>query len=112
MVALEADFAVSSLLAKNVRRNQMNVRVVNDFFSLNHLSIPHDFLKMDIDGAEDVLLGYHGKLRPCVIEVHEDKIVDLTKLIVDRFGFDAVWSFRNFGPASLVSSEHELYSRD
>lgn len=47
-----------------------DTEVINEPFRLEHLSIPHDCMKMDIEGYEILLLDYHGILKPSVVEVH------------------------------------------
>jgi hypothetical protein len=53
--------------------NDLDVEVLQASFSLDHLSIPHDFAKFDIEGSEAVLMDYSGYLGSCAIETH-DKI--------------------------------------
>lgn len=52
-------------------KNIQNCEVINERFSLKHLKIPHDCLKVDIEGWEYVLLKFKAyELKPCVVEVH------------------------------------------
>ena len=44
-------------LAVNERNHPDRIVAINDKFQLSQLDIPHDFLKMDIEGYEEVLLG-------------------------------------------------------
>lgn len=53
------------------------IEPVNAFFCLEHLGIPHDFAKIDIEGYEELLLGAEV-LRPTVVEVH-------SVLLAERF---------------------------
>jgi hypothetical protein len=55
-----------------------NTVVINQPFDLDHLELSYDCMKMDIEGTEAVLLGYKGVLKPSVIEVH-------TQYLIDRF---------------------------
>jgi len=76
--------------ARLARRNLTNFRavVLNEPFCLNHLGFPHDFMKMDIEGAETLLLSYEGKLKPCVIECHDQKTEER---LAERFGLKQVY---------------------
>ena len=52
-----------------------NIEAVNEAFRLEHLKIPHDFLKVDIEGYEEALLNV--KLdKPAVIEIHGLPLVE------------------------------------
>ena len=74
VIAVEPDDTASKLLLQNVRRNRWNVQVIADRFRLEHLRFPHDFMKMDGEGCESLLLNYDRKLKPCFIEAHSDEI--------------------------------------
>jgi len=52
------------------KRHLSNVRVIPEAFRLEHLQIPHDCLKVDIEGYEQLLLEYHEPLGPAIVEVH------------------------------------------
>jgi len=56
--------------------NLPNTQVINEPFKLAHLSIPHDVMKMDIEGAEAILLDYDRPLKPSVIEVHSQYLIN------------------------------------
>lgn len=70
---------------ENARRNGWDLDVFGEPFNLRHLTIPHDFLQLDIDGSERLLLEYNGKLGPCRIELHPS----LIEPIIGRWGLDA-----------------------
>ncbi len=93
VVAIESDPKACALLKKNAQRNRWQVEVVEGPFRLEHLSISHDFLKIDIEGGEKLLLDYDGELKPCCIEIHSSgKTRDA---IVEKFGLKATYSAGN-----------------
>jgi len=47
-----------------------NVEVIAEPFRLEHLSIPHDCCKFDIEGWEALLIPVAEKLKPTVLESH------------------------------------------
>jgi len=53
-----------------------NVTVYNEPFRLKHLELPHDVMKMDIEGYEIELLNFNGVLKPSVVEVHSCYLID------------------------------------
>lgn len=62
-------------LALNVHTHSNYLTSINGKFQLSHLNITHDFLKMDIEGYEEVLLGV--KLNtPAAVEVHGLQLCD------------------------------------
>jgi predicted RNA methylase len=76
--------------ARLAKRNLANfgATVLNEPFSATHLDFPHDFMKMDIEGAETALLSYDGELKPCVIECHDQKTEEELQ---ERFGLKKVY---------------------
>jgi hypothetical protein len=77
VVCIEPDSASYRNLLKNTKRFK-GIEALNEYFSLQHLTIPHDFLKMDIEGYEEALL--QTKLdQPAVIEVHGLQLRDKFK---------------------------------
>jgi hypothetical protein len=72
IVCVEKDPNAFALGKESQKNNpSMNVELLNEPFSLQQLQTPHDFLKMDIEGAENLLLSFTGNLGPCVIEAHK-----------------------------------------
>ena len=73
VIAIEPDNIAFELLKENVARNKIPVEIINEKFNVRQLEIPHDFLKMDIEGNESALLelptGY--TLGDCVVEGHK-----------------------------------------
>jgi len=76
--------------ARLARRNLANFRasVLNEPFRPSHLDIPHDFMKMDIEGAESELLSHDCKLKPCVIECHDRKTEEM---LMERFSLRPIY---------------------
>lgn len=71
--AVECDSQRIPILQKNKERSGLNMEIIAEPFKLEHLALPHDFIKCDIEGQEDILLDYiksGGVLKPCVLEVH------------------------------------------
>jgi SAM-dependent methyltransferase len=67
VICIEPDKEAFSYLKLNASKNRLIA--LNKTFELTDLSIPHDFLKMDIEGYEEILLTV--KLNtPTVLEVH------------------------------------------
>jgi len=73
IVAIELDKKVVEYLKENVKRNNWNVEVIPEAFKLEHLNIPHDFMKMDIEGHEKELLKA-SIIKPCILEVHNSEL--------------------------------------
>jgi SAM-dependent methyltransferase len=88
VVAIEPNPQAFRLLEVNARANSWNLDAICDVFKLEHLSIPHDFIKIDCEGGESILLEYSGgELGPCVIESHSSRTArDITK----KFHIDSV----------------------
>jgi tRNA G37 N-methylase Trm5 len=75
VVAVEANKERASLIEENATTNGWNVEVVAKPFSIDMLdSIPHDFLKVDIEGGERALLTYGGKVGEFVMETHGEEL--------------------------------------
>lgn len=74
VVCVEPDRQAFGLLLRNRHVNNLDVIALNKKFDLGQLDIPHDFLKMDIEGAESELLLFEGKLGPSAIEIHSDEL--------------------------------------
>jgi SAM-dependent methyltransferase len=84
VVAIEPNRQDFRLLRENAERNAWNVDAIQDVFKLEHLSIPHDFAKIDCEGGEEILLAYNHSLGPCVIESHT---AEITRRLVEKFRF-------------------------
>jgi tRNA G37 N-methylase Trm5 len=68
VVCIEANPDAFSMLVKNALNHQQ-IEALNEPFKKAHLKIPHDLMKMDIEGYEDKLLTTTPP-KPSIIEVH------------------------------------------
>ncbi len=73
VVAIEPDRKALECLKENAKRNNWNVEIIPEAFKLEHLKIPHDFMKMDIEGHEITLLKT-PIIKPCIVEVHTNEL--------------------------------------
>lgn len=71
---------VNQILAGRLRYNAVRhpeLKVIEEPFSLRHLALKHDFLKVDVEGYEETLLTAAKELvAPAVVEVHGLQLVD------------------------------------
>jgi len=70
---VECDTKHISILEHNKNTSKLNYEIIPEPFNLDHLKLPHDFIKCDIEGSEDLLLEYilsGGNLKPCALEIH------------------------------------------
>lgn len=65
-----------SILSRNAVTNGWNCEVLNEHFALDHLRYGFDFMKMDCEGCESLLLDYGRVDFPCAIEVHNRRVLD------------------------------------
>ncbi len=79
VVCIEPELEAYSYLAFNQRKHSERITAINSKFELRHLKTPHDFLKMDIEGYEEVLLGVELD-SPAAIEVHGLQLCDKFKV--------------------------------
>jgi SAM-dependent methyltransferase len=84
ITGIEIDKRAIELAKLNAKNNGMPLEVIEEPFKLEHLAIDHDFLKIDIEGAEALLLNYNGILKPCAIEGH----FGLGERIAERFNLN------------------------
>lgn len=71
VIGIELDPIAASLCARNMDANHWNAELHNEPFKVEHLEVPHDFLKMDIETAERALLDPTvTTLGPARIELH------------------------------------------
>lgn len=71
VICIEPDHELLPYLRHNAEI--MPLEIINENFRLNHLDLPHDFMKMDIEGWEAELLADPGRmhqLKPSAIEIH------------------------------------------
>jgi SAM-dependent methyltransferase len=84
VIAVEPDARAFSYLKANAERNHWNAELHNSCFALDFLGLQHDFMKMDCEGCEELLLGV-ASIKPCVIEVHSDEIASR---LSEKFGIE------------------------
>ena len=84
VVAIEPDRKALRFLRENSRRNKWHIRIVPRPFRIGDLQEKHDFMKMDGEGCERLLLRLprDALLKPSVIEAHN---VEVTARLVTRF---------------------------
>ena len=63
------------LLALRANAKNRPITVIPEKFKLEHLKLTFDFMKMDIEGYEEALLGEKIDF-PCVIEIHGLQLLD------------------------------------
>jgi hypothetical protein len=97
VIAVEPQASITPLLKTNMERNKWDMQIVEGPFQLSMLGWNFDFMKMDGEGCEDLLLEV-DRLPPCAIEVHRGPILDSLK---ERFGLKVlpqkeIWIAQNF----------------
>ena len=97
-IAIEPDPTCIPYLEENARLNGWQVTIINEILRPEHLKIPHDFVKIDVEGGEKVLLdGSVEKLGRCIIEMHPPFIGDaVCQRIVEKFklrSLDGRWIY-------------------
>jgi hypothetical protein len=75
VVCIESCADANKFLAINAHNHPGQITTINDKFQLSQLKIPHDFLKMDIEGYEEALLEVKLET-PAGIEVHGLQLCD------------------------------------
>lgn len=98
VIAVEQNPNALTYLRKNRTVNGWTLPIIESAFKLEHLSLPHDYMKMDIEGGEIELLKYDGELCHCSLEVHPEVIgkknVDR---IIEKFNLKAITKPRVYG---------------
>lgn len=87
VIAIEPSLDALECLHINAQINKWNIQIIPEKFTLEHLKLPHDFMKIDIDGAETALLNTQID-EPCVIEVHNDPL----EAEFEKRGFKKIYS--------------------
>ncbi|HMD79172.1 MAG TPA: hypothetical protein VKF39_04220 [Nitrososphaerales archaeon] len=91
VIAIEKDPEPFGLLCRNVETNRLNVVPMNVSFKLEHLKMDFDFMKIDVEGDESVLLELEpGRLKPCVVEAHRFADRNLPEKLQSRFNMRKV----------------------
>ena len=75
VVCIESCADANKFLTINAHNHPNQITAINDKFQISQLKIPHDFLKMDIEGYEEALLGVKLET-PAAIEVHGLQLCD------------------------------------
>jgi methylase of polypeptide subunit release factors len=76
VIAVEPDVKIVKCLKENVERNNWNVEIIPEPFSLEHLKLDYDFMKVDGEGCEKLLLSIPKMDKPCVVEVHGNELLN------------------------------------
>jgi SAM-dependent methyltransferase len=76
VIAVEPDAKAVKYLEENVKENSWNVEIFQEPFSLKHLKLDFDFMKMDCEGCEELLLPIPEIRKPSVVEVHNNKLLN------------------------------------
>ena len=95
VVCLESDVESYKNLYQNSKRFR-GIEPLNASFSLKHLYLDFDFLKMDIEGYEEVLLTTE-LTKPAVIEVHGLQLRDQFKNAMYRITYGDNGCEKGFG---------------
>lgn len=88
IVAIEPNGKAIECIEKNGEKNNWNVEAITDVFKLEHINIPHDFMKMDIEGHEKELLKVPYN-KHCIVEVHSDEI----RRKFEEKGFKTIYTY-------------------
>jgi hypothetical protein len=89
VICIEPNKERAGLLKENAERNGWNAEIIVDSFKVEHLSIPHAFMKMDCEGGEEALLDdWVNHLGPCRMELHGQA---LTNSLSRKFGLTRVY---------------------
>lgn len=109
IICIESNPMTFANLESNIRRNKWNAEAINSRFELRHLLIPHDFMKMDIEGGEALLMHFEGTLKPAVIEAHSEVVAETLKR---RFKMETAYqsSTEEDPQISLIRSKARLGS--
>jgi len=96
VIAVEKDPEPFVFLCRNIENNQLNVIPLNESFTLEHLKLDFDFMKIDVEGGERILLELApDQLKPCVVEAHRFEDKTLPEKLQDRFGMRRISAVGN-----------------
>jgi hypothetical protein len=98
-ICIEPDPQRASRLRENSARNGWAAEVYEEPFSLRFLELKFDFMKMDCEGCERVLLGTRVAF-PCVLETHGSSTAEE---FLKMDGFSALKAGRNTALVSNVA---------
>jgi hypothetical protein len=68
---------LSNKSRRNKRKLGLNMEIKPEPFCKEHLLLPHDFIKCDVEGHESIILQFlneGGELKPCVLEAHSKQL--------------------------------------
>ena len=82
VICVESNEEALANLRRNCSRNNWNVEILDHPFELGDINREYDFMKVDCEGGEVVLLSSERDLRQCVIEVHS---ADLRQKFMSKF---------------------------
>lgn len=100
VICIEPEPTALKTLAKNALNHPGKLEVHAKFFELTDLSIKHDFMKMDIEGYEEILLDLLELPSPSVIEVHGLQLRD--KFRKHKYRIDDTSTVNGMGCASFA----------
>lgn len=88
VIGVEPNADCVKLFEVNQKKNGWNAQILAEEFQARHLSIPHDFLKVDCEGGESALLDAKiSNLGPCRLELHGSHLTDT---ISKKFGLTRI----------------------
>jgi hypothetical protein len=91
VIAVESNPEAIDCLYDNIVRNDWNCEILEGEFKLSDLEIPHDYLKMDIEGGEIALLNYTGELGKASLELHPERIgKENCQKLIEKFNLKAL----------------------
>jgi len=75
VIAVEPNVKAVKCLKENAQRNKWDVEIIAEHFSLEHLKFDYDFMKMDGEGCEELLLQLPKINKPSIVEVHSNELL-------------------------------------
>jgi len=91
VICVEPDPTRAKLIIENKQNLNLNIKLINDFFTPKHLELNHDFIKCDIEGNEIELIPYAKNLKPCIVEAHGQNVREQ----FEKNGFHVVFRQKN-----------------
>jgi hypothetical protein len=91
VICIESDPTRAKIILRNKQNLNLNIELINDFFTPKYLSLNYDFIKCDIEGHETELIAYAKKLTPCIVEAHGQNIREQ----FEKIGFHVVYRQKN-----------------
>ena len=100
IICIESEPVAAKTLEVNAFNHPGKIEAHPKFFELKDLSMKHDFMKMDIEGYEESLLGGTQLAAPAVIEVHGLPLMD--KFKKQGYRVDNTANMNGFGCISFA----------